>query len=200
MKCDRCLAVKAMNQFNDISGSGVVCDDCRLVRDSSKIQEAMREKTLATAKELSLMDPEGIAPEVGKVKGVLAEVYRLYGGPVGFAESFFNSMQELSKRKPMPSTVPALMIQFLKMHHVVEQAEEMIRAKDMDDEQLEREQEIAIMKLAVECASDPSKRAALAGLLGKEGLALKEMSANEVATTVVGQLSDDELEAELKKI
>lgn len=186
---------------------GNVCDSCLNSKKEDKTREAIKKKTELVARQAASLTQADIGDTVPRLKTMLSSVYREFGGPDGFSQHFFWIISELSRRKPVPASVGSLMLGFMKLHHSLEQTEETIVAREMSDDQLRRETELATVRMIVEAAANPEKKKMLESILGRHGLKLEEASeqdlievaANAVDVDVEQKDFDQEI-SELEKI
>ena len=190
--CDLCAKEYPTSRFPDLD-LGVVCDGCLTGQQMSKTDEAIKKKVKDMASQLSTLSEDEVIVGLPKLKNVMSSIYREFGGPADFASHFFWVISELGKRKPVPTALGTLMISFMKLHHSIEQADENISARDMTDDQLRREMDLEMMKLLMESAGDPDKRAMLDRVLSARGLKLEESSPKEVMASVA-ESSGSEIE------
>jgi hypothetical protein len=153
---------------------GVVCTACMTGRQTTKAEEAIKKKAQTVAREMVALSYDELGDGLPKVKSLLGNVYKEFGGPVGYAQHFYWTIMELSKRKPMPAAVGQLMLAFMKLHQNVELAESAVAARELTDEQLKRETELATMKLFVESSADPDKMKVISAILAKHGYRVEE--------------------------
>ena len=189
--CELCRIDQPVANFPNLS-QGFICAGCMMGDDQRQkdLDEAAREKARQLAVDLGSMNPDDIVGEIPKVKTILSEMYRNFGGPAGFANQFFMTIEELSKRKPMPASVAQLMLNFLKLHHSVEQTDEAIEARQMTDEQLAKERDLALLKMVTDAAGAPEKIEALKAVLAKQGLSLQEATPDELLDVAAKQLPE----------
>ena len=203
MDCEKCGQSLPISQFQDLH-LGAYCRACVMgrdlaVREQAKVQEALKLKAKEIAGSLIDSKGEGLAPEAGKVRAVLAEIYANFGGPTGYAAHLHHVIMELSRRKPMPASVGHLMINLMKLHHNIEQTEELVTARDMTDEQLRQEQQMAMMKIVLDAAVDPQKRQMLELMLSKQGLTIADADPHKTISAVADHLQQQEAEEQAAK-
>lgn len=176
LQCEGCQLEFPIDKFPDL-GRGLVCEHCLAGED----QKAAQRKLMAKTQEMAnrVLDAQGIDDILPKVRTVLAEVYSQFGGPRAFASKVVWMIEELSRRKPIPPSAAQLMINLMKLHHVVDESDQEASLKNMSIEQLRREQEVAMMQLAVEAAGDPRKRDALFKMLERYGFNVSESNPEE---------------------
>lgn len=184
LNCEMCGVDYPSSRFPDLT-LGIVCQGCLTGRNPSQMEHAIAEKTKAIANQLMSIDSPELLSGTPEINGILAGVYREFGGPEGFAQHFYWIIQELSRRKPIPAAVGALMISFMKLHHSVEKAQANVTARDMTDEQLRREMELEMMRLVMDSSGDPEKRKMLDKVLGANGLKLSIASPKEIASVAM---------------
>jgi hypothetical protein len=207
LRCDRCLEDKPIESFPDI-GVSTICQVCISGEKAAKTEIALKEKAKQVAGALASMKPDQLNGSIGSVKSILSDLYGEFGGTSGYASYLHWVIVELSNRKPMPAAVGSLMVNLLKLHHTIEQTEESINAREMTEEQLRREQNLAMMRIAMEAMGDPEKRKALEEMLGKQGLVISEASPSDLIRKTAeainqedateGNPTDKELEAFLQ--
>lgn len=184
MRCDQCLVDKPMEQFPNLS-LGLVCNACLSGEKAARAETALKAKAQQIAGQLIASKPEDLAANIGGVKSILSDLYREFGGTSGYAAHLHYIIMELSARRPMPAAVGQLMVNLMKLHHTVEQTEESINAREMTDDQLRREHDLAMMRIAMEAIGDPEKRKALEAMLRREGLVLSEASGTKLIDDMV---------------
>lgn len=177
LTCELCRNDYPIARFPKLD-VGVICDGCMTGQSMTNVDRAMKAKAISMAKEVAVI--RGVQAELPKLKSVLSSVYDQFGGPGGYAQYFYWVIMELSKKRPLSPQVAQLMLGFMKLHHSLEQTEETTAAREMTDEQLRRETELATIRLLVDSAGDPEKRAMLESVLGKHGLKLTDADASEV--------------------
>jgi hypothetical protein len=189
-----------VSRFPNLS-LGIVCEACINGQVATGVDEALVKKTTAMAKQIMSVDSSEVLAAMPKLKGILAGVYREFGGPEGFAQHFFWVLKELSNRRPLPATVGSLMLGFMKLHHSLENAEENVAARDMTDEQIRREMELEMMRLIMDSSGDPEKRKMLERVLGANGLKLENAGVLDVVNASVDEpvVTSETLEAEIAK-
>jgi hypothetical protein len=109
-------------------------------------------------------------------------------------------LTELCNRKPMPTAVGHILINIMKLHHVVERSSKELSIKEMTVEQLKREQDMATLQLIAESMSDPSKMRHLELLFARYGKSIREADASEVIDVVAKQSSTMSADLPVPKI
>lgn len=205
LRCDQCLNEKPIEEFPNIS-AGTICQQCMYGDKAAKTELALKAKAKQIAGQLASSSPEDMVGNIGSVRSIISDVYAEFGGTSGFASYLYYVITELSARKPMPAAVGQLLLNLMKLHHAIEQTEESINAREMTDEQLKREHEIAMMRIAMEAIGDPDKRKALDLMLQKAGLTISKASPEKIIEDVeaevmveVQQASDVPSDEELAK-
>jgi hypothetical protein len=180
MKCSRCEKDYPISFFPSLTKIGIVCEAC--LNPMSTAGEA-REVMLAQVKEmtdqvldLQFSDESSALP---KLKVAVTEIYKEFGGPRQFAAKFRWMIDQLSARRPFPASAAQLMINFLKLHHSVEQTDESINARQMTDEQIKREQQLAVIEMVMDAAGDPVKLKALESIFRDAGMKIVEIEPEE---------------------
>lgn len=168
-----------------------VCDVCMRGRDMKATKAAIAVKTKAVAAELADVDTDS-AVGLAKLRETVAGVYKEFGGPSNYASHFHFLIMELSKRRPLPTGVGQLMLNFLRLHHAVEQTEEAISAREMTDEQLKRETELATLRMVVAAAANPDQRKVLEGVFLRHGLEIREADPDRLMHKVAEHLEDSD--------
>lgn len=171
--CDSCFNPKPHTEFDDLT-TGAICNDCRTGQRSASLDKALKEKVLAASAELAALDPDDIGPETAKVRSVLAEIYRNFGGVSGFAAQMHHVAMELAARRPMPAAAGQLLLQIVKLHQNQERNEVQISALEMSDEQLRRQENIELTRMFMDALGDPKKRAGLEAMLKRSGFEMRE--------------------------
>ena len=193
LRCEQCLISYPESHFGNRS-KGIVCTTCKSGIKTRIAEVALADKAKEVAGKLADMSDVGVDP-LGKLRDVMASVYDNFGGTSGYARFLHSVIMELASRKPMPASVGQLLLNLMKIHHAIEQTEEVISAREMTDEQLKRETELATVRLLVDSAADPAKKAMLKTLLGKHGYALEKSDPEElighVASLSSGEPDED---------
>lgn len=185
--CEMCLIDKPPSSFPNLKAMQV-CGPCMMGQRVAKTELAMAAKAKEIAGQFADISTHDITAETGRVRQIIADVYANFGGPSGFANHIYKVIMELSNRRPMPSSVGNLLLVLLKLHHTVEQTEETITARNLTDDQLRREQEVEMMKLAFEAINDPSKRDLLTNVLAKQGFAITKSNPDNVMADIATKL------------
>ena len=186
LQCEQCGAAHPVNHFPDISGIGLTCEFCLAGEDAKKAKD----KLIAVTKQMSgeLLDVKDVNELLPKVKTVMSEIYANFGGPRGFASRAHWMIEELCKRKPMPAAAAQLMINLIRLHLSMEQTEQENNARDMTDEQIRTEQQLALMRITMEAAADPGKKGILFELLRRQGIMATEMTPEQQSAALVDQI------------
>ena len=187
LQCERCFLEFPVTSFPDFD-SGLVCESCRAGEDAANAHAKLIEKTKSMADQLLEIDDIGSA--LPKIRDTLGAIYQKFGGPNAFAGKVVWMIDELCKRRPIPASAAQMMINLMKLHFTVEQGENQIRAQDLTDEQIRREQEIALAQLAMEALGDPAKRKVLQDMFGRQGIALIDLPPEEHREIVVQQVKE----------
>lgn len=181
--CEHCLKEKPVESFANYQES-VICRSCMTGINTEKAEKALGQRAIAISKQLSDLTPGEAATELGRVKSILSDVYGEFGGTSGYASQLHWVIMQLCGREEVPASAGHLMINLLKLHHSIEQAEEVVDARKMTDEQLRRETDVAVMQLTLEAMSDPAKLEALSKLLLPHGMKLVEATPGEMIDAV----------------
>ena len=189
--CERCHEDLPLSEFRELN-HGAICNACMSSQNAKVAQAAIAEQAKSVAAELAAMNPDEIGHETAKVRTVLSEVYRHFGGVSGFSQHLYYVAMELSKRRPMPAAAGQLLLQLLKIHHNVEQSESEISAREMTDEQLRRQQNIEVTKMMIDSLADPKRRRALESVLKREGFRLEDGTPAELIESVPAMVEEME--------
>lgn len=156
-----------------------VCADCLVAFETRNRQQVMDEK--AKALMTRLLD-DNFIPSAGltQMADILGEVYNCFGGPKCFAQQMYDQMQKVMARVPAQTGAVLLLLKFLKLHMNVEENLRLQETADMTDDQLRREQELGLMKLMLDAATDPKRRQLLDQLMGLHGIKLVGMTPAEI--------------------
>jgi len=167
---------------------GMICIGCMRGDRYRRSEEAMKDKAKSIAGQLvSLAKDKEIGAasfDTASLKLILGDIYKSFGGPTSFASHLHWVIMELSRRKPIPAAVGHIMVNLMKLQHAVEMREDQVTAREMTDEQLKRETELAAMRLLVDQANDSERRKMLDSVLGQYGLTIREASADEIMEVV----------------
>ena len=190
-KCDGCGETLPISMFPDLGEHGFVCVGCLAGNDTTGLAEAMEEKAKQVAVDLVSLTGDEIAQELPRVRQVLSEVYREFGGPSTFANTFFSLITKLSERRPLPASAAQLMLSFMKLHQQTESASEAIAASKMSDEELRRATELETIRMVVEAAADSKKLQTLRELLARYGFNLQKADPDEILAIAEQRLLED---------
>ena len=171
--CDSCFNPKPHTEFSDLT-TGAICNDCRTGQASASLDKVLKEKVLAASAELEALDPDAVGPETAKVRTVISEIYKNFGGITGFAAQVHHVAMELATRRPMPAAAGQLLLQLLKIHQNQERNEVQISALEMSDEQLKRQENIELTRMFMDALGDSKKREGLEKLLKRNGYEMRE--------------------------
>jgi hypothetical protein len=186
-KCENCLDEFPIEQFPNLQ-VGMICSSCMKGDASRRAERAIKDKAQSLAGQLSSLDGSELAgADTAKVRQILGDIYGSFGGTTSFANHLHWVIMELCKRRPIPTAVGQLMVNLMKLHHQVESQEEQTAAREMSDEQLRRETELAAMRLFVESASDADRRKMVERVLGKHGLVITEANSDQLVDVVDAQ-------------
>jgi hypothetical protein len=83
------------------------------------------------------------------------------------------------------------MLQFLKLHFTLETKDEDLDLKKMTDEQIRREQDLAMMQLVLEASENPMRRDALSAMLEKQGYRMEKMDDKELTQSVLKRVDEE---------
>lgn len=194
LQCELCLEEKPVAEFSRFE-NGLICKSCMTGRNTKKLDSALKEKAKHIAGQLAEMSPGDLGGGVGKVRTILSDVYAQFGGTTAYAAHLHYVIMKLTEQNPMPASVGHIMLNIMKLHHTVEQTEETITAREMSDEQLKREHQLTMMRIATEAMDDPEKRKVLELMLSKKGLAITEADPHESIALSAEILDSEELES-----
>ena len=189
--CDHCHNEYPIDRFPNLQ-LGRICSGCMTGIDIAKAEKALGQRAEQLSKSLTELSPQALSKDVDRVRTILGSIYSEFGGTTGFATQLHWVIMELCKRSKVPASAGQLMVNVLKLHHSVEQAEEVVDARMMTDEQLRREQEVAIMKMTMEAMDDPAKLNNLSKLLEKQGLKLTQMDASERVARIASEIEEQD--------
>lgn len=198
--CETCLRDFPISEFPNLT-VGTICASCLAGKDSAKAEKRLENRALAMAKRLSDVDPKALnLAQTARVRDVVADVYRNFGGPTGFADHLSWVILKLSAEQPLKPSVGHLMLGFMKLHHSVEQSQDDVDAREMTDEQLKREQQIEMTRLILEAMNDPDKRESLEDLLMRQGVKLQDAEPAEILGFVAKRTEELEDEPILEDV
>ena len=178
IECEICLEEKPESYFPDLK-AGEICGTCWTGKPAEMVEKKIRRKALSMGRRLSDLSTEGF-DSLGKVRDLIANVYTEFGGPSSYATHLHWVLIKMSDQEKIPSAVPQVMLNLMKLHHEIERAEEVVQAREMNDEQLQAARELEMAKLLMEAANDPEKRKFLEPYLARSGLKLVEQSSDEI--------------------
>lgn len=189
IECSRCQMVWPAEKFPDV-GDSTVCEHCLAGEDAEKAKQKLIAKTRALAtKMMDVQEQEKLLPPLNTI---VSQVYEEFGGPRAFAQRFHWMINELCERSVIPASAPALMLQFLKLHQAVETQNGQDDMRKLTDEQIRREQSMAMMQMVLDAANDPSKRAMLEEMLKGHGLSITKVDPEEEAKELVRRINEME--------
>ena len=183
IQCERCREEKPPERFPDMS-QGAICQTCMSGVPTSHLDKELQLRAKAIAGQLVDVSADDLGAELPKVKSIISDIYSQFGGPSGYAMHLHFIITELSKRRPLPTSVGQLMVNLMKLHHSIEQTDADVHASELTDEQLKREHELALVRIALDASADPDKRNMLNAILGKQGLKIAEMDGAEAMADV----------------
>ena len=188
MVCSTCKNSFPEDKFPDLGGDAV-CEFCMTGESIKEAKEKLIAKTDAIAKKM--LDVTGVEGTVPKLNSVVSAIYKEFGGPVGFAQSFKWMMDEFMGRKVIPVQAANVMLQFMKIHFQLETKDEDFDLKKMTDEQIRREQDLAMMQLVLEASENPLRRDALSAMLEKQGYRMEKMDDKELTQSVLRRVEEE---------
>jgi hypothetical protein len=174
--CESCGNQWPIDKFPAID-DGDVCEYCLTGADIAKVKKRLEAQTKDIADQL--VNATGSVAAMPKVKDLIAEIYKLYGGPTGFAAKFVWIVDQLCERKQVPASAAALMAQIIKLHLNVEANDSESDIRRLTDEQIRREQDLAFMQMLLEASGDPTKMSTINQSMKRLGLKIEETSSDE---------------------
>lgn len=119
-------------------------------------------------------------PGLVQMSEVIEEIYSSFGGPRTFARHVHEQMREVMNRRPATSASVAMLLRFMQLHWKVEESVKAQAVSDMTDDQLRREQDIGLMKMILDAATDPGRRELLDKFMSLQGMKLVGMTSTEI--------------------
>jgi hypothetical protein len=190
LRCEKCLESHPAAHFTN-RDAGLICTCCKVGIKTELSEAALTVKAKELATKFAEFSPDDVN-SLGRLRDVMANIYGNFGGTTGFANFLHGVIVDLSNRTPVPSSVGLLMISLMKLHHTIELSEELVHARELTDDQLKRETELATIRLVVDAASDPSKKDMLNTILGKHGYAIKKSDPAEVIDSIARKVDDED--------
>lgn len=133
--------------------------------------------------ELTTKSPDEIyspGAGVGTARSVVERIYDGFGGAEGFAQQLTEVIKRMSQRDPVPASLAPTMLKLLQLHHEIEKSDRQLDLQQMDNEQLEREHQLALMQYMAEVSEDPIKLDEMRRMFIQRGL-LTDATALEVS-------------------
>jgi hypothetical protein len=185
--CERCGIEWGVDHFPEITNS-LICEYCLAGEDANKA----RVKLVAKAKDIAnkLLDATEAESQSPLTDTVCAEIYREFGGARGYAVYFKSVIDELMSRHQVPASAGTLLLNFLKIHLNVEAKKDESLLRDMTDEQIRREQDLAMMQLIMESANDKDKMELLKKAMSRQGMKIEMIEPAEQLSDAVKQAND----------
>lgn len=188
MVCSTCKNSFPADKFPELGGEPV-CEFCMTGESLAAAKEKLIAKTDQIAK--GILDATGVDGTIPKLNGVVSAIYKEFGGPVGFAQSFKWMMDEFMDRRQIPVQAANIMLQFMKIHFQLETKDQDLDLKKMTDDQIRREQDLAMMQLVLEAAENPMRRDALSAMLEKQGYRMEKMDDKELTESVLKRVDEE---------
>lgn len=186
--CDTCGQVLPLIHF-PAPELGMNCEFCLRGEESNRVDTLLTAKARdISAKMADSADPANVMP---RAKDFVAAMYAEFGGPRGYASYLADIINRLASQPKPPASVGMLMLNLVKMQMTIEQNESSQDARTMTDEQIEREQKLALMRLGVEVANDPIKQKVFFKMLEQQGIKAESMSPKESLDALIEQADDE---------
>jgi hypothetical protein len=185
--CERCGIEWGVDYFPEVTDS-LICEYCLAGEDASKA----RVKLVAKAKDIAnkLLDATEVESQSPLTDTVCAEIYREFGGARGYAVYFKSIIDELMSRQQVPASAGTLMLNFLKIHLNVEAKKDQNLLRDMTDDQIRREQDLAMMQLIMESAGDSDRMELLKQAMKRQGLRIEQIDPSEQLAEAVRKANE----------
>lgn len=185
--CERCKIEWGVDHFPEVCDA-LICEYCLAGEDANKA----RVKLAAKAKDIAnkLLDATEVESQSPLTDTVCAEIYREFGGARGYAVYFKSVVDELMSRQQVPASAGSLLLNFLKIHLNVEAKKDQNILRDMTDEQIRREQDLAMMQLIMESANDSDKMELLKKAMGRQGMRIEMIDPAEQLSDAVREANE----------